>query len=313
MELMNIVLICLVVLLLLYIILNWVYSSSTQLTHKYNGSKQQIILASTLPTSSNSSNYTYSTWFYVNDWNYRFGEPKILLGRHDSEKHPSPSIVFGAMENDINISVACYSDNKAVDGKYKIHTCNVKNFPLQKWVNLTYVLNNRSVDIYVNGKLDGSFKEYYENGQLWRECTFVNGKRHGKDILYDLDPSGTSPNENLPRIKLEKSYIQIYHSQGHRTYRIDASFMMDGQRQGFTGRGLRASSFSNELKNYSISNIGVSGQFSSLAEFAQQELADFIGTVKFSKKGPNGEEIPTGAPRKSDLAAGDVMVSFGRM
>ena len=71
MELMNIVLICLVVLLLLYIILNWVYSSSTQLTHKYNGSKQQIILASTLPTSSNSSNYTYSITGVCENINYR--------------------------------------------------------------------------------------------------------------------------------------------------------------------------------------------------------------------------------------------------
>ncbi len=193
MELMNIVLICLVVLLLLYIILNWVYSSSTQLTHKYNGSKQQIILASTLPTSSNSSNYTYSTWFYVNDWNYRFGEPKILLGRHDSEKHPSPSIVFGAMENDINISVACYSDNKAVECKYKIHTCNVKNFPLQKWVNLIISLYGRTLDIYIDGKLvrtcvlpgvakinqdanivvtpNGGFSGVTTNFQYWNDAT----------------------------------------------------------------------------------------------------------------------------------------------
>ena len=133
------------------------------------------------------------------------------------------------------------------------------------------------------------------------------------DILYDLDPSGTSPNENLPRIKLEESSIQIYHSQGHRVYRIDGRFMMDGQQQMFTGRGLQASRFSDKLKNYTISLLGKSGQFSSLAEFAQQELADFIGTVRFSKKGPNGEKIPTGAPRKSDLAAGDVRVSFSRM
>ena len=28
-----------------------------------------------------------------------------------------------------------------------------KNIPLQKWVHIGYVLNNRSIDIYINGKL----------------------------------------------------------------------------------------------------------------------------------------------------------------
>jgi hypothetical protein len=27
------------------------------------------------------SNFAYSIWFYINDWNYRYGEPKILYGR----------------------------------------------------------------------------------------------------------------------------------------------------------------------------------------------------------------------------------------
>jgi threonylcarbamoyladenosine tRNA methylthiotransferase MtaB len=28
-----------------------------------------------------SSNFAYSVWFYVNDWNYRYGEPKVIFGR----------------------------------------------------------------------------------------------------------------------------------------------------------------------------------------------------------------------------------------
>jgi hypothetical protein len=153
MEITHIILISIVSLIVLYIILNWVYGTTTQLTNMFDAHKQQSIVASTLPTSSNSSNYTYSTWFYVNDWNYRFGEPKILLGRHDNEKNPSPSIVFGAMENDITISVACYSQDKQNDNKYKIHACNIKNFPLQKWVNLIVSLYGRTLDVYIDGKL----------------------------------------------------------------------------------------------------------------------------------------------------------------
>jgi len=117
----------------------------------FNGTERQKILASTLPTSSNSSNYTYSTWFFVNDWNYRFGEPKVLLGRIDEDKNPSPSIVFGAMENDITISLACYSTDNSK--KPIIHTCNVQNFPLQRWVNLIISLYGRTLDVYIDGKL----------------------------------------------------------------------------------------------------------------------------------------------------------------
>jgi hypothetical protein len=157
----------------------------------FKGTERQKILASTLPSSSNSSNYTYSTWFFVNDWNYRFGEPKVLLGRMDEDKNPSPSIVFGAMENDITISVACYSNNKSK--KSIIHTCNVQNFPLQRWVNLIISLYGRTLDVYIDGKLvrtcvlpgvakinknanivvtpNGGFSGFTTNFQYWNDST----------------------------------------------------------------------------------------------------------------------------------------------
>ena len=35
-----------------------------------------------------------------------------------------------------------------------VESCDIHNIPLQKWVCVCYVLNNRSVDIYINGKLE---------------------------------------------------------------------------------------------------------------------------------------------------------------
>jgi hypothetical protein len=151
MDLMKIVIVCLVILFVLYIILNYFFTKSTTLTKMFNATQRQKILASTLPASNNSSNYTYSTWFNVSDWNYRFGEPKVLLGRMDEQQNPSPSIVFGAMENDITISVACYSTDASQPAI--IHTCNVQNFPLQRWVNLIISLYGRTLDVYIDGKL----------------------------------------------------------------------------------------------------------------------------------------------------------------
>ena len=87
------------------------------------------------------------------------------------------------------------------------------------------------------------------------------------EVLYDLDPSSTSPNENLPRINIEKGFMNIYHSGGHREYRITFTMKMDGNPINFNGRGTPSSRFSEELKNYSIYNQGVQGQFNKLAPF----------------------------------------------
>ena len=145
-----------VVLIVLYFLINWLFNNSNQLTRMSNGNEKQTILASTLPSNNNSSNFTYSTWFYVNDWNYHFGETKTLLVRLNEDKTPSPSIVFDAMENNITISVGCYGQRApSLDNTSKsvVHECNVKNFPLQKWVNLLISVYGRTLDVYIDGKL----------------------------------------------------------------------------------------------------------------------------------------------------------------
>lgn len=148
------------VIILIIVILSWIISymnsNSAQLTSVQNGNEEQTISASSLPSNSNTSNYTYSTWFYVTDWNYRFGEPKVLLARLDQDNVPSPSIVLGAMENNITISVSCYptvGNSGTTLNDHIIHKCEVRNFPLQKWVNLIISLNGQTLDVYIDGKL----------------------------------------------------------------------------------------------------------------------------------------------------------------
>ena len=69
-----------------------------------NGWEETIVEAKDLKQINNSSNFTYSLWFYVRDWNSRFGEPKILLDRANN----CPKITLGAMQNDIDIVMDCY-------------------------------------------------------------------------------------------------------------------------------------------------------------------------------------------------------------
>lgn len=150
------VLIAIVVILVLYLIFNWfVGSASTKLSGMKDGRQSISLAASKLPSNSNTNNYTYSTWIYVNDWNYRFGEQKTIVERKDNSGAFSPNIALGAMQNNLVISTAVYpADAKAsATGTPINHTCTVDNIPLQRWVNIIISLNGRTMDVYINGKL----------------------------------------------------------------------------------------------------------------------------------------------------------------
>lgn len=138
-----------------------------------NGQTSSKISASSLATNGSntpSSNFAYSIWIYVNDWNYRYGEPKVVFGRMSSASKdgngqlngvngvdPCPAVILGAVENNINVSLACYPGvNQAPTtpgGTSVIKTCGVDNIPIQKWVNLVVSVYGRTMDIYIDGKL----------------------------------------------------------------------------------------------------------------------------------------------------------------
>ena len=101
-----------------------------------------------VPRSVNGLVFTYSYWMYIGNWNYRFGELKNIFVKGD-ESNSAPGMYLYPRTNSLRAAIATYSD----DG---MEYCDVKNIPLQKWVHVAYVLNNRTVDIYINGKLERS-------------------------------------------------------------------------------------------------------------------------------------------------------------
>ncbi|NDA89459.1 MAG: hypothetical protein EBY20_00885 [Alphaproteobacteria bacterium] len=175
MDIKNVLLIIIIV-VLLYVVIRYIFSDSSTLSSLSSGTTMQTIAAKSLTTGSvaNSSNFTYSIWFYVNDWNYKYGENKVLFGRMGgltdttsvsvsgvSGKNPCPTVVLGSIENNLSIMLTCYpgsdsalsSDSvKASDGSI-IHTCSVTNVPIQKWVNLLISTYGRTLDVYLDGKL----------------------------------------------------------------------------------------------------------------------------------------------------------------
>lgn len=150
------VLIVLAVLIVLYLILNIFFKKSTDLTGMHKTSEgSMVIQASELANSDNTSNYTYSMWFYVDNWSVGFNSLKPVLERVNDQGELSPGVYLGAMENDIIIKVSCYpTNNNGQVSKQSIeHQCTVKNFPLQSWVNCIISMYGRTLDVYIDGKL----------------------------------------------------------------------------------------------------------------------------------------------------------------
>ena len=167
------IVITIVVIVLILMLLRYIFSDPYTLQNIQDGKTASTISATSLATNGSSvpsSNFAYSIWFYINSWNYRYGEPKVIFGRMGSSSgqnagsvsgisgmDPCPAVVLGAVENNIDISLGCYpgvdQEPTTPGGTTVVHTCSVSNVPIQKWVNLVVSVYGRSMDIYIDGKL----------------------------------------------------------------------------------------------------------------------------------------------------------------
>jgi len=161
------------VVVLLVMLIRYLMTDPYTLQGIQSGETASVISATSLATNGSnvpSSNFAYSIWFYVNDWNYRYGEPKVVFGRMGAQStsgsgsisgvsglDPCPAVVLGAVENNIDVSLGCYpginQEPTTSGGSTVVHTCSVANIPIQKWVNLVVSVYGRSMDIYIDGKL----------------------------------------------------------------------------------------------------------------------------------------------------------------
>lgn len=167
------IVITIVVIVFIFMLLRYLFTDPYTLQNVQDGKSTSTISASSLATNGSnvpSSNFAYSIWFYINDWNYRYGESKVIFGRMGAMSKqgkgsidgvngldPCPAVVLGAVENNVSVSLGCYPGVDQVPttpgGNTVVHTCTVANVPVQKWVNLTLSVYGRTMDLYIDGKL----------------------------------------------------------------------------------------------------------------------------------------------------------------
>ena len=162
---------------------SYVFSNkSTVQDNIADGTILSVIPADSLDKGTvGNNNFSYSTWFYVSDWNYRYGEYKVILGRMSAPSSsttssfngingigPCPVIYLGQTQNNISIQQNCYKGVNNPDTTTPpppagtppptqpndiVSTCVVSNIPIQKWVNLIVSVYGRTLDVYIDGKL----------------------------------------------------------------------------------------------------------------------------------------------------------------
>lgn len=103
-----------------------------------------------IPASMQGNEFNINFWIYVNDYVYRFKEDKIVLNRGSN-----PMIVLSEGTNNLKVitkpSQTFELDSEEEDLDENI--CEVKNVPLQRWVNFNVSLNNNVLDIFQDAKL----------------------------------------------------------------------------------------------------------------------------------------------------------------
>ena len=162
--------------------------------------------ASTLKKSN--GHFTLSSWVYVNDWNYKYGQEKVIVTKGGT----IPKIYLDEYKNDLKVELNVMKDNnvdyqmlmkrtlmdngikvglvykkhfQCVDNKIhnsknnttyeipcpnnsQLETVTIENMNLQKWVNIIVAVNDRTMDVYLNGKLVTSkaFNNVIDTGAL---------------------------------------------------------------------------------------------------------------------------------------------------
>jgi len=188
-----------IVLIILFFIVRYYYLKNSSLTSGVNDATiEQTIQATSLTqsTSGTATNYTFSIWIYITDWSVNYGQQKIILKRNasSSKNIGSPTIALDDTENNLLVFVACVdSASTSTIQPVKVKANPIQDIPIQKWLNILISVSNRTLDIYLDGKLvqttllpniayvdstqsvyvtpNGGFSGYTSNLQYWPNAT----------------------------------------------------------------------------------------------------------------------------------------------
>lgn len=125
-----------------------------------------------IANSEQGLEFSYSVWIFIQDWTRGWKNIFVKGDRSDGSGNNAsraPGLWLYPDTNALHARINTFaSPNEG---------CDIKNIPLQKWVHIAYILNNRTVDIYIDGKLE-------------RSCVLRGVPKLNNNPLYVCDNGG---------------------------------------------------------------------------------------------------------------------------
>ena len=113
--------------------------------------------------------WTFINWLYIEDWNYRYGQKKMIIDWGNNLQ-----MYFEEKSNDLVIEITTVP-------LMKTQRLIQKDIPLQRWMCLILVLDNRQLDLFMDNILVQSIQLDYLPFYLQEELNlFSNGGFRGK-------------------------------------------------------------------------------------------------------------------------------------
>jgi hypothetical protein len=175
---------------ILYVIYTYLYPGDdptyTQFLKGEADARKPVNVKGSVPAIYTGGDFTFSFWIYVDDWNYRASLAKFLFSIGPATPVPtSQNVLVGVLaplQNGLMVRASTASSSGAGaapagpdianEGQLlalmnqqtstsmfqtTLETpCDVKEVPLQRWVNITIVSSGRVLDVYMDGRLSRS-------------------------------------------------------------------------------------------------------------------------------------------------------------
>jgi len=103
--------------------------------------KEEKTYSESLPRSVNQpqgATFTYTGWIVVKDFTHNYGEKRLIFTKGDC-----PGLYLDTTSNSLMIAVKTFGDN--------VETILISNIPAEKWIHFAIVVDQDSVDVYING------------------------------------------------------------------------------------------------------------------------------------------------------------------
>lgn len=104
----------------------------------------QIILPESL-NDQKGLTFSYTCWLRFDDFSYRYGEEKVIFIKGSADlSSMCPGVFVDANTNSIITKLDTFGSREVIP---------ISNIPAKKWIHYALVVDQDSVDIYINGTL----------------------------------------------------------------------------------------------------------------------------------------------------------------